>query len=467
MVVDGQTSIESIYNNLLPGNGFKLDTKTSKYWTNAISKGDKTYDDFKDYVVRGQDYANYIRSVFVDVYYELAPCFTRSDTADVHEMFENMMKAKEGDIVSRADIKYFISNTPSFRDGLTLEIVRVYTTVHGYAPGKDVVQHFEEKFLNDAIGTYSLEQLEDDISQHQQQQHSETKQLVNDSMAGVGGVTTSDYKEGSKSDHSYSRDNEGIIALYENVVGRNMSAREFVLFVADLAAAKDKAALAKSIDVRIQKHLVHVQDIIHRFLDIDLDRDAFIHEHLIPAFSNDDYGNTLQRDIVLSESYEQKMTAKIKQLHDTMYGEQMVEEDCSYLFNRIRDRQLGIMNEDLNRLIAEFKKETDEIIQRVFDIYMEVYEREPEDDELNGHVTFMRMSTDKNIAEATVKSGLRSALEYHDVLKKRIKKAHAALHAQQTSSAAPITQSHIFRILDKILPYKDRDDIDSLISQYL
>jgi hypothetical protein len=465
MVVNGQPSIESIYSSLLPGNGFKLDTKTSKYWTNAISKGDKTYDNFKDYVVRGQDYANYIRSVFVDVYYELAPCFAGSDTVDVHEMFENMTNGKEGQIVTRADIKRFISNTPSFRDGLTHEIVRVYTTVHGYAPDEGVVHQFEEKFLNDANGTYSLEQLEYDIGKIAVPSTTLDNQDGDEDAVASSSIPI-DTKPGDEHRPSFARDNERIIELYENAVGRNMSAREYVLFVNDLATAKDKAVFAKNIDSKIQKQFVYVQDIVHRFLDIDLDRDAYIRGHLIPAFQNEDYGASLQHDIVLSESYQTKMTDKIKQLHDTMYGEQMVDEDCAYLFNRIRDRQLGIMNEDLNRLIAEFKKETDEIIQRVFDIYMEVYEREPEDDELNGHVTFMRMSEDINSAEATVKSGLRNALEYHDVLKKRIKKAHAALHGTQTSSVS-ITQSQIFRILDKILPYKNRDDIDSLISQFL
>ncbi len=461
-MVDDQFSIEGIYSTLLPGNGFKLDTKTSKYWSNAISKGDKTYDDFKEYVVRGQDYANYIRSVFVDVYYELAPCFTGPESADVHEMFENMMRTREGDVVSRADIKHHISNTPSFRAGLTQEIIRVYTTVHGHAPDKTVVQQFEETFLNDATGTYSLEQLGNDISDKKQV-------VVSMQPAAMGAVSTGIHK--SDLSHMHANENnennenkESIIALFENVVGRTMSAREFVLFANDLASANDKVALAKTIDAGIQKHFVSVQDIIYRFLDIDLDRDAFIREHLIAAFQDGDYGSTLQTNIVLSESYETKMTAKLKHLHDKMYGEQMIEEDCAYLFNRIRDRQLGIMNEDLNRLIAEFKKETDEIVQRVFDIYMEVYEREPEDDELNIHVTFMRMSSDKQIAEATVKQGLRNALEYHDVLKKRIKKAHATVNGGAPNS---ITQSQIFRILDKILPYKNRDDIDSLIAQYV
>jgi hypothetical protein len=185
---------------------------------------------------------------------------------------------------------------------------------------------------------------------------------------------------------------------------------------------------------------------------------------LIPAFQHDNYEAVLQTDIVISDEYQKKMTDKIKQLHDTMYGEEMVDEDCAYLFNRIRDRQLGILNEDLNRLIAEFKKETDEIVQKVFDIYMEVYEREPEDDELNGHVTFMRMTTDTGIAEATIKKDLRNALEYHDVLKKRIKKVHNAVHGSQAQS---ISQSHIFKILEKVLAYKDRDDVDTVISQFV
>jgi hypothetical protein len=470
VMVDGKSSIESIYSSLLPGNGFKMDSKTSKYWTNAISKGDKTFDDFKEYVLRGQDYANYIRSVFVDVYYELAPCFSESETADVHEMLDGMMKVKEGQVVSRADIKHYISNTPSFRKGLAHEIVRAFSTLHGSTPAQDVVNLFEDKFLNDSFGTYSLEQLEHDISTFG---HTNPHQK---SSAETGNVADAADAADAADSHSKSvplitpsrfhsrEDNESLIELYENVVGRNMSAREFILFVNDLAEANDKAGLAKTIDTKIQNHFVFVQDIVHRYLDVDLDREAFIREHLIPAFQNEAYGASLQSDIVLSNPYQKKMTEKLMQLHDTMYGEQMLEDDCAYLFNRVRDRQLGIMNEDLNRLIADFKKETDEIIQKVFDIYMEVYEREPEDEELNGHVTFMRMSQDRNIAEATVKTGLRNALEYHDVLKKRIKKAHVTVHGAQTN---PISQSQVFRILEKILAYKDRDDIDSLISQYV
>jgi hypothetical protein len=157
------------------------------------------------------------------------------------------------------------------------------------------------------------------------------------------------------------------------------------------------------------------------------------------------------------------MTAKIKQLHDKMYGEDMVEDDCAYLFDRVRERKIEISNEDLNIFIAEFKKETDEIVQRVFDIYMEVYEREPEEDELNNHVTFMRMTKDKMIADSTIKSELRNALEYHDVLKKRIKKVYLTNNGSNQNPP----QSLVFKILDKILAFRDRDDIDAVISKYV
>lgn len=451
--------VESIYSSLLPGNGFKMDTKTSKYWTNAIAKGDKTTEDFRDYVVRSQDYTNYVRSTFVDVYYELAQCI--SDRTDVHVLFEEMMKAKEGSIVSRADIKQYIAHTSDFRQGLQNEIVRLYRTLHGTAPEDAIIKGYEDQFLNDTTGIYSLEQLEHDIANHQQHQQANLPFQQNDNQT----MTTSEPAAASQQQPSVlNPGNINLIEAFESAVKRNMSAREYLLFSNDLSNAKDKHALARTIDDQIQKHFVQVQDTVHKFLDVSIDRDAFITNHIIPAFQTENYGSILQTELVLSDLYEKKMTNKIKQLHDTMYGEEMLEEDCAYLFNRIRDMQLGIMNEDLNRLIAEFKKETDEIVQRVFDIYMEVYEREPEDDELNMHVTFMRMTTDTEVAVATIKNDLRHALEYHDVLKKRIKKAYVAVHGSQ---AHPISQSQVFKVLEKILVYKARDDIDALISEFV
>lgn len=446
-------AIEEIYASLLPSSGFKMDSKTSKYWSNAILKGDKTESDFTDFVLRSKDYVNYVRSLFVDVYYELAVCI--SETADVHSMFEEMMKGKDGALVSRGDIKQFISRTPGFREGLDREIARLYKVHKGTSMSQSDNEAISAPFLDDKDGSYTFEQLESDISAFGSASASFEPA---DIPAPSDSIPTS-----LSSVRNANRNDEEIVKIYETVVQRNMSAREFLLFASDLSKVQDKVAQCKKYSKEIDEHFVSVQDIVKRYLEEDLGRDAFISKHVIAAFTTDNYSQILQDEIVMSTEYRTKMTAKIKQLHDKMYGEDMVEDDCTYLFDRVRERKIEISNEDLNIFIAEFKKETDEIVQRVFDIYMEVYEREPEEDELNGHVTFMRMTNDKIIADSTIKSELRNALEYHDVLKKRIKKVYMTNHSANQNPP----QSLVFKILDKILAFKDRDDIDAVISKYV
>jgi hypothetical protein len=449
-------AIEDIYASLLPSSGFKMDSKTSKYWSNAILKGDKTQSDFSDFVLRSNDYVNYVRSLFVDVYYELAVCI--SETEDVHSMFEEMMKGKEGALVSRGDIKYFISRTPGFREGLDREVARLYKVHKGTTVSQSDNEAISAPFLDDKDGSYTFEQLEIDIS--------EIRSAV-ETLSSPASFDPSDIPPPSpaslSSVRNANRNDEEIVQIYETVVQRNMSAREFLLFASDLFVIQDKVARCKKYSKEIDEHLIRVQDIVKRYLEEDLGRDAFISKHLIAAFTIDNYSQVLQDEIVMSTEYRSKMTAKIKQLHDKMYGEDMVDDDCSYLFDRVRERKIEISNEDLNIFIAEFKKETDEIVQRVFDIYMDVYEREPEEDELNGHVTFMRMTTDKMIADSTIKSELRNALEYHDVLKKRIKKVYMTNHSVNPNPPPSL----VFKILDKILAFRDRDDIDAVISKYV
>lgn len=442
-------AIEDIYASLLPSSGFKMDSKTSKYWSSAILKGDKTESDFKDFVLRSKDYVNYIRSLFVDVYYELAVCI--SETADVHSMFEEMMKGREGALVSRGDIKHFISSTPGFREGLDREIARLCKVHKGTNVPPSYCEAISAQFLNDINGSYTFERMESEIS---------AKNVASPVPSDIPDLPSPSYPSTCVSSN---RNDEGIVKIYETVVQRNMSAREFLLFATELSTVQDKVAKCNQYSKEINEHFVSVQDIVKRYLEEDLSRDAFISKHLISAFTIDKYSQILQDDIVMSPEYQGKMTAKIMQLYDKMYGEDMVEDDCTYLFDRVRERKIEVSNEDLNIFISEFKKETDEIVQRVFDIYMEVYEREPEKDELNSHVTFMRITKDKIIADSSIKSELRNALEYHDVLKKRIRKVYMANHNANQNPA----QSIVFKILDKILAFRDRDDIDAVISQYV
>ncbi len=460
-----KSRLADIYADFLPNQ--RLDSKMLNYWSTALGKGEKSYGDFVSFVLKSPDYINHNKSIFVDVFYEYASCLPEG--LEANSMFEDLMNSFEGMAISRQDMRRYIVTSSAFVTSCGDLVKKLYMAVRKSDPDADVVNGYIQKFWNDP--DYNVDALQKDITA---QPSPPTTPTPGDAVP----TPTTDAQPSpstpsassapvtlgtSSTPNSFDKDDaKRCIDLYESIFERGMNAREYMQFIDALIALPNPSARQKRIEgikADMREAFVKVQDTLHRYLDQDITDLDFMREHLSPWLADKDYTNTLVKDIIASDAYRQKMTAKIAALHETMYGEHIPHEDAAYLFNKIRARGLELMNEDLNREIQAFKDETDAFVQHIFDLYLDVYEREPDKDELAAHLKLVR-DVGVAAASASIKKDLRNALEYHDMIKKKIRKAYA----NKGVTASP---SAIYKVLELVLPYREEDNIDARIEQHV
>jgi hypothetical protein len=453
-----KSRITDIYADLLPNQ--RPDPKMLNYWSTTLGKGEKSYVDFVSFVLKSPDYINHNKSIFVDVFYEYASCLPEG--LEANAMFDDLMTSFDGIAISRQDMRKYIVTSPAFVTSCGDQVKKLYKAARQSDPDVDVVNTYIQKFWNDPA--YNVDALQKDITTPTTpaplptpQDPPRTDVSPTESNGSPTPIATTQLPVILDKD-----DAKQCIDLYESVFGRGMNAREYMQFIDALIALPTPAARQKRIEaikVDMRDAFVKVQDTLHRYLAQDITDLDFMREHLSAWLADKDYTNTLVRDIVASDAYLQKMTAKIATLHETMYGEPIPQEDAAYLFNKIRVRGLELMNEDLNREIQDFKDETDTYVQHLFDLYLDVYEREPDKEELAEHLKLVR-DAGTEVASASIKKDLRNALEYHDMIKKKIRKAYATVGITASPSA-------IYKVLELVLPFREDDSIDARIEEHV
>lgn len=450
--------LADIYADLLPNQ--RLDPKMLNYWSTALGKGEKSYGDFVSFVLKSQDYINHNKALFVDVFYEYASCLPEG--LEANAMFDDVMTSFDGMAISRQDMRRYIVTSSAFVTSCGDLVKKLYKAVRQSDPDAETVNGYIQKFWNDPA--YNVDALQKDITSPP----TPAAHLLPVDTADVAGATPSPAAVApspaavAPPPALDKADAEQCIGLYESVFERGMNAREYMQFIDALIALPNPSARRKRIEeirADMREALVKVQDTLRRFLAQDITDLDFLREHLSPWLADKDYENTLVKDIVASDAYRQQMTDKIAALHESMYGERIPQEDAAYLFAKIRGRGLELMNEDLNREIQGFKDETDAYVQHIFDLYLDVYEREPDKDELAAHLKLVR-DVGVDAATASIKKDLRNALEYHDMIKKKIRKAYANVGVTASPSA-------IYKVLESVLPFRDDDSIDARIEQHV
>jgi hypothetical protein len=456
--------LADIYADLLPNQ--RLDSKMLNYWSTALGKAEKSYGDFVSFVLKSPDYINHNKSIFVDVFYEYASCLPEG--LEANAMFDDVMTSFDGMAISRQDMRRYIVTSPAFVTSCGDLVRKLYKAARQSDPEADTVNAYIQKFWNDPA--YNVDALQRDITTPSAPPAvTQSPSPPSDVPVTVFAASTTAPVSSTPSTPSPHGppgvDKEAAkqcIDLYETIFERGMNAREYVQFIDALVALPSPGAQQKRIEAikaDMRDAFVKVQDTLHRYLAQDITDLDFMREHLSPWLADKDYTNTLVKDIIASDAYRQKMTAKIAALHETMYGEPIPHEDAAYLFNKIRARGLELVNEDLNREIQAFKDETDTYVQHIFDLYLDVYEREPDNDELTTHLKLVR-DVGADAASASIKKDLRNALEYHDMIKKKIRKAYANVGITASPSA-------IYKVLELVLPFREDDRIDARIEEHV
>lgn len=435
-----RAEVQTLYRNLIPDPDFKLDNKLLNYWANALQKGEKSADDFVAFVLNGSDYHNYMRGVYVDAYYELSSLLEES--ANVYTMFEDALTNSSGKPFTSSDARHHIVVSPQFTSGCAQVIKKLYTTIHNTDPSVELIEKYINMFVNN--DTYTLDDLHDDI------------QKDNDNSANANTLNVSETENTSQETKSATDlvlDLE-CVDLYEQVFERGMNAREYLIFARDINNIPTKNAkleYIKSLKNSIKQTYTEVQDVVYKYHNEVITEEDFIRSHLYRSVTSQGYPSLLCTEMIKSELYQEKMMQKLQDIYQTMYDDFLPDDDIEYLFSQVRALGIELMNEDLNQIVGKFQKDTDEIIESLFHVYMSVFTREPDNAELAMHIPIVRNTDDRESVLHDIAIELRKSLEYQDVIKNKIKKLNPSLKS-----------SEVYRILEKALNnHRLSDDIDT------
>ena len=495
---DTKSQILSLFHEVMLNTMDTMDNKTLSFWVGSITKGTKSLDDLEAFLLKSQDYHNAVKNTFIDVFYDKI-----GGNNEYQDLFKAFLQENTSHVrTSKSDIHDYIIQSKMFIDKYATIVGSVYEAVTNGSPEPETTVRYIRKFQE--LAEYSIDDLKKDIMSDlilgpddqettcnhakngtsndddsvfdglTEQQITDIKDLWNDKVEfvrfftrGTADGSVADKEASAVASASATQDfPEDIITAFESIYARSMNAWEYVLY-----AAQQPTDIVSFLNARKQSHDTaydRVKELRQVYLDDTIDEADFIRDYL-HDIHKPDFLECLKHDILSSDAYKHKMSGRISSLYKTMYDEELLEEDSENIFASVKGKAYELFNEELNGVLVDYKNETDQLTERLYRIFITTYEREPDIHELTTFLRLYRKHPDIDIQEvdAMVEKELVASLEYHDVLKQKIKQSYT------DKKHANILPSITFKVLKMVLERlpglhgQSGQGIDGLISQLI
>lgn len=160
-------------------------------------------------------------------------------------------------------------------------------------------------------------------------------------------------------------------------------------------------------------------DLMRRYVDVVMKGDAEV------------AANAVRRDVLCSVAYVHAMTARVRAVHADHFGGgmQVDDADVSIVVEKLRIMNAGLFDDRVQRVVIDHRDLIDAVVTNIYDTYMQVLGRQPDASELDIHVAAHRplavaaqtLETQLQQLARSLESQLIRSLEFHDVLKNRIR----------------------------------------------
>jgi len=423
----------------------KPDNKMFTYWTNTIQSGEKTESDFVQFIMNGNEYKSRVLSKFKSLWCEIIG--TEFDISIVKSFLEESKT-----ILGSVEIKAFLKNTDVYKNTILKVIVTIFNYRFNKDPSKDEIICYISKFQ--ANDDYSISTLENDLKYS-------NKDLVHDFCLKNNITETNkiyDEYVKLKNDDNYLLEfitlpvvtknielDDTFIDEFEITFGRPIYVQEYSKYYNDRKST-DTATLYTN---HVEKFKT-MKTILSKYTDYELVEHEYVKKFLfkveLPDFI-EDFGKC----IVYDDVYITKMKGNIISMYEQLYDERLDDADVNYIFDKVQNQRLDIKNQRLDEFLLEFKKETDDIVNRIFKLYMEIYERTPDKIELLEKSFSYRKQESFDDVDTVIEKELMSCLEFHDIIKQRIRKIKQDINI-----------SDVYKMLSLVITKLDTLRIDML-----
>lgn len=394
-VYELEKELYTIHHDIL---GYVINHREQSYWTNLISSGNKTLEDYKLNILTSENYLSNIQCTFKSLFYSIIgydTIFNEKIMNDFLIYVQEYININSKELLS-FDIKKYISTLESFKDTykkrIESQIPNLDNDKYDY-----IINMFinEFDFSTDELDLYLKNLVNSNILENLHLY--KNKEIVNEEIV-------EDIK------HELEVDCEALKS-FAKLFKRQMFVEEYFFYV------------LKNINYdynEYEKYQSIVKVLYKRYMDSDIDEYLYTLEyishkekHILENLET----NTLD-SLIVSDVYYNKIKNSLKEKYKLLYATEIENNDLEYFFYKSREELLFINDVRIEELIIVWKSQTDNYIYEIYETYLKLLDRKPDVHETNDILNKYRY-THINPVEYMERNIIQS-LEFNDVLKKMI-----------------------------------------------
>ena len=273
-----------------------------------------------------------------------------------------------------------------------------------------------------------------------------------------------------QSESSKTIDPYALIDVFETVYERSITVFEYMK-MAERHKYSDVSTMKKDIRDSKEKYIdaMHAIDEIHKHYTGEVPDRYVLTRRFVTKIDDSAFQHNLIDSIVqgsyLPGMYETHMRTCIASAYKETYDVPPEEHDIAYMFTHAQQQKLHSASHDLQSLITDIKERTDKHLECMKQVFLAVVGRSPDQVETVELLAKYREDFDAtpskptNYTDASIKDMLYASLEYHEVLRDKLKGAYEIKH---TSPPMPST---LYRLLSRALADEQakRMDVNGLV----
>lgn len=462
-----KTQVQNLYLSIY---GKQLESKTVNYWAACITNNMKTLEDVKAIFLKSDDYLARLNSIFTDAWHYYIGAGSEVNETDA-TFFVNSNKGK---IATDETAFQYIANTEQFNKKYTGMISNLYMNYKNNVCDYRVLEFYLTKFKSDKA--YNIDNVTNDIKNDvhlivtKGVEEQEKRKKQEDEYIRFGRY----FEEVTGRSPSIETDlpkqieektlNTKAIDTFELTFERPISVQEYFKYIHDQPELTEE-----DFQYLYEEHssnFNHLREIYQSYTGNSIDEyKTFIKKYLYDI-DHPDFFDNIVKTIIDSKEYELSMKKELADTYKKMYDEKLEEQDVEFLFNIVKKQQCGINDDSLVNIITVFKNESDNIIQHIFQQYVNVLEREPDMYEIEQYVAYYRTELNDNqntfdAINAVLEQKLMQSLEFHDIIKKRIRTIHKDIRSKEVLPSVMFDNlNRVIAQINSIRLY----DVDRIIS---
>jgi hypothetical protein len=263
---------------------------------------------------------------------------------------------------------------------------------------------------------------------------------------------------------SESNINLDAISLFEATFNRAISVQEYFKYIHNKEPLDETDA--QVLYLEHTENFNKLREIFHMYTGTDIDEYKVYISKYLSEIDKEGFFENIVNTIIDSNEYDTGMKKELVRIYKNMYDETLEEPDVEYLFTIVKKSKVGINDDKLHNMVSSFKSETDFIVQNVFQQYVNVVEREPDMYEIEQHVSYYRKELHDESIDTSIdninkylQSYLMKSLEFHDIIKKKIKSTYKSLKNKEILPS--VMFDNLNRVIANIetISFKDVDNI--------